>query len=251
MKHCAGSWSPSVAEAFDDRAETLQEATVVRRECRSGPTRGRPRRRAAAGREDRTPRRRSTWPATPGVTSTDGNSRPGSPGRMNALPASSPKPAQCSSSRSAVRFAGGHRVDQDQFPAPMPVVGGALVDAAVGVVEAAGAVARQAIAADATVARAVEPAVARQPEDAGAHQPVVDAERRHQADESGQPDAAAMRGERVAPDGDDQRLRARRFGGERPLHPAGDRGIRRGARTAAVALSGDCRQPALSDTVRG
>ena len=86
--------------------------------------------------------------------------------------------------------------------------------------EAASALARQTIAAPTTDRLSLEPAVPNEAKNARADQPFAHPERRHQTDQSGKPDHASVRGERIAPDGDDQRTRARRIRRERSANPA-------------------------------
>ena len=165
MKHCCGivRRRGRAAEALDDAAEAAQEAAIVGGDARPGPTparhgRGersprRARRRRARGRRcsrrDRRAPRPSRSPAT----------------RLRAAPAARRRPARArrslpsaSSSRSAclrrVRHA---RRRSTISQVVVPALDGRRVDAAVGLLEAARAVARQpveAAAADAASPRA-------------------------------------------------------------------------------------------------
>ncbi len=83
------------------------------------------------------------------------------------------------------------------------------VDPAVCLLEATGTVAGEPIQAAATDRGGLEPALTREAEHARAHQPFVDAKRREQPDQSRQQDGAAVGGDRVTPDRDDERRGAR------------------------------------------
>ena len=143
--------------------------------------------------------RRRLWPARPASRAAAGRTK--TPG------ANAPNPSHCSSlrkrRRSAARAGAGGEHD---VPAAVPVAAPAANRCAGRRARSAQALRGQPVQAAPAVRRAVEPALARQPEDARAHQPLVDAPRGEQANQPGQPHGAAVRGDRIAPDGDDQRL---------------------------------------------
>jgi hypothetical protein len=104
--------------------------------------------------------------------------------------------------------AGHRRRNQDQLPFAAPGVLRGEVDAPIGVLEAAPAGGGQAVKTLASELFRYQPLLLRQAIDAGAYHAFVEAERLHQPDEAAEPDGAAVRGDEVAVDRDDQRVGA-------------------------------------------
>ena len=94
--------------------------------------------------------------------------------------------------------------NQHQLPLAGPGVLRREVDPTIGVFEATAARGGEAVVALAPELFGYQPFFLRQPINAGAHHAFVEAERLHQADEAAEPDRAAVRGDEVAVDRDDQ-----------------------------------------------
>src|SRR6185312_618930 len=120
----------------------------------------------------------------------------------------------------------GRRPGNDQVPVAVPGLRRCGIDPSVGAFKAPPPLRRQAIKAAPAGLSAGEPSVAGEAIDAGAHQPFVESERRQQANQTRQPYGAAMRRQRIAPDGHDQRLGPRRRLGQLAADPAADRRMR-------------------------
>ena len=227
-KHWPGSGARIVAEELDDPAKAADETPVTGIEARQVPVLPQQRLERHRGGRRLPPAKQHDFQRAVQRADDFGRGRLAGAGRPR-IDAGGDRaeslPGQLAAQLVAPRPAA-WRPGDDQVPVAVPGVRRRGIDPPIGAFEASPPLRRQPVEAAPPGLAAGKPSVPGEPIDAGAHQPLVESERRQQANQPRQPDGAAVRGQRVAPDGHDQRLGPRRRRIQLAPDPARDRRMR-------------------------